>query len=107
MGKVWFTDTDSTRLGMFDFITKQTRYFRFPEKMQSPHALHVDLKDRVWVGGQSSGWLTSFSLQDTTFTLYEISDGDVEVKNLRVDRRGVVWIVDSVGNRIGRIETSD
>jgi streptogramin lyase len=75
--------------------------------MESPHALHVDSNDRIWVGGQSSGWLTSFSLQDTTFTLYEISDDDVEVKNLRVDPTGDVWIVDSAGNRIGRITTTN
>lgn len=105
VGKVWFTD--STRLGMFDFVSRQTRYFRFPEEMESPYALNVDSNDRVWVGGQSSGWLVNFSLQDTTFTLYEISDDDVEVKNLRVDPRGVVWIVDPTGNQIGRIETSN
>ena len=104
-GRVWFTDANLRRLGVFDPADSQTRFFQLPKKM-SPSALYVGLNDRVWIGGRQSRWLVGFNFQDRMFTVYALPDEGTVIENLRVDpRTGVVWIVDSAGSRIGRIET--
>lgn len=101
-GKVWFTNWNSGRLGVYDIATKQvTEYlYRSTERGGPISTLPTG---EVIVGTRSLGYIVVFDPQKATFREFKIPTATGLKDGLTVAPDGTIWFTGSGANKIAQL----
>ena len=114
-GRVWFTESNVSKLGMFDPINRTFNEFNVPGDMWG---IITDLDGHVWmtqyagkgsvnpggtIVGGGTGRLISFDVANKSFTLITIpSNGSFPMRT--VDGEDRLWFTEFLGGKIGEYD---
>ena len=117
-GRVWFTESNVSKLGMFDPANRTFKEFNVPG-VGDMWGIASDLNGHVWVtqyagkgsvnpGGTivagGTGRLVSFNVANGNFTSIPIPDNGSFPMRVTVDGENRIWFTEFLGGRIGEYD---
>jgi virginiamycin B lyase len=93
-GRIWISEWNSGKLGMYDPGTRRWREWRLPGPNPMPYAIFVDDRDVVWLSDFGANALVRFDPRSSTFTSVPLPSADAAVRQL-LGRHGEVWGAES------------
>lgn len=103
-GRIWISEWDAGRLGMYDPRTRRWREWRLPGSNPMPYAVFVDEKDVVWLSDFGSNALVRFQPGSGRFTRFPLPTSDADVRQIH-GRRGEVWGAESGADKLVVVRT--
>ena len=93
-GRVWISEWNAGKLGMYDPRAKRWREWRVPGANPMIYAVYVDDEDKVWVSDFGANALVRFDPVTRKFTRVQLPSPDAAVRQI-LGRRGEVWGAES------------
>jgi virginiamycin B lyase len=104
-GRLWFTEWNVGKLGMYDPARRRWREWRVPGSSPMPYAVYVDAADAVWLSDFGANALVRFDPRTARFRTMRIPTRDAAVRQL-LGRRGEVWGAESSADKLVVVRTS-
>ena len=104
-GRVWISEWDAARVGMYNPATKRWREWRLPGPEPMPYAVYVDSEDIVWLSDFGGNALVRFDPRTARFTQVSIPSLNANVRQLH-GRSGEVWGAESGTDKLVVVRTS-
>ncbi|HZN21892.1 MAG TPA: hypothetical protein VFB57_04975, partial [Gaiellaceae bacterium] len=89
-GRVWVSEWNAGKLGMYDPRTRRWRERRVPGANPLIYAVYVDDRDDVWLSDFGANALWRFDPPEQRFTRIPLPSPDAAVRQI-LGRRGEVW----------------
>jgi virginiamycin B lyase len=105
-GNIWVAVQKSGALARYDVATRRWSWWKLPGSGAKPYAVLVDSADRVWVSDTGQDRVLRFNATTARFVAAFNVQQRSMVKSL-VERDGLVWAAESVGDRLIAIEAVD
>jgi virginiamycin B lyase len=93
-GRVWVSEWNAGKLGMFDPSTRQWREWRLPGDDPHAYAIFVDGQDIVWLSEWSGNSLVRFDPGTERFDVLALPRPHANVRQM-MGRTGEVWLAES------------
>jgi virginiamycin B lyase len=103
-GRLWFTEWNAGRLGLYDPARRRWRDWRLPGAAPMPYAVYVDEHDRVWVSDFGANALLRFDPQRQRFTTVRLPTPGAAVRQL-LGRPGEIWGAESATDKLVVVRT--
>jgi virginiamycin B lyase len=104
-GRIWISEWNAARLGMYDPTRKRWREWRLPGSAPMPYAVFVDGEDMVWLSDFGSNALVRFDPRTARFTRVSLPAANANVRQIH-GRRGEVWGAESGTDKLVVVRTS-
>jgi virginiamycin B lyase len=104
-GRLWISEWNAGRLGMYDPETTRWREWRVPGDNPQPYAVFVDDDDIVWLTDFGSNSIVRFDPDSERFRVIRLSSSPAEVRQL-LGRPGEVWGAESGVDKLVVVRTS-
>lgn len=105
-GNIWVAAHKSGALARYDATAKRWAWWKLPGTGAKPYAVLVDGADRIWVSDTGNDRVLRFIPgAGRFFPVFAVQPRSM-VKSL-AERDGLIWIAESVGDRLIAIEASD
>jgi virginiamycin B lyase len=104
-GRVWFTEWNVGKLGMYDPVTNEWKEWKLPGQNPQPYAVFVDDKDIVWLSDFSSNAIVRFDPSLEKFQSFPLPSPDAKVRQL-LGEAGEVLGAESGSDKIMIIQTN-
>jgi virginiamycin B lyase len=98
-GRIWITEWNSGRLGVYDPASGDWREWRVPGPNPKPYAVYVDEDDGVWLSDFGSNELMRFDPETERFTRIPLPTPSADVRQL-AGRKGEVWGAESGADKL-------
>ncbi len=109
-GIVWFSETNSSKIGNFDPRTKTFREFLIPHgddgKGAESWSLAFDEDGILWFTDHENNAVWSFDEKREHFERYDIPTPGSFPVQLVIDSHGNIWLSEIYGNKIAKIDPS-
>ena len=106
IGRVWFTEWNVGKLGMYDPVTNTWKEWKLPGQNAQPYAVFVDDKDIVWLSDFGSNAIVRFDPSIEKFQSFSLPSPDAKVRQL-LGRAGEVLGAESGTDKIMIIQTNN
>jgi virginiamycin B lyase len=93
-GRVWISEWNAGKVGMFDPATRQWREWRLPGSDPHAYAIFVDAHDIVWLSDWGANALVRFDPQREHFDAFTLPRQHANVREM-MGRPGEVWLSES------------
>ncbi|RQH06545.1 virginiamycin B lyase family protein [Paraburkholderia dinghuensis] len=93
-GRVWVSEWNAGKVGMFDTATHQWREWRLPGQAPHPYAIFVDDRDIVWLSDWGANALVRFDPRADRFDVFALPRPHSNVRQM-MGRLGEVWLSES------------
>lgn len=93
-GRVWVSEWNAGKVGVFDPATHQWREWRLPGDDPHAYAIFVDDHDIVWLSEWSGNALVRFDPRDERFEAFPLPRPHANVREM-MGRPGEVWLAES------------
>jgi virginiamycin B lyase len=93
-GRIWVSEWDAGRLGMYDPAARRWREWRLPGPNPQPYAVYVDERDVVWLSDFGANALVRFDPLREKFRVVRLPSAAASVRQL-LGRPGEVWGAES------------
>lgn len=93
-GRVWVSEWNAGKLGVFDPATRQWREWRLPGDDPHAYAIFVDDHDIVWLSEWSANALLRFDPRTERFEVLALPRPHANVRQM-MGRPGEVWLAES------------
>ena len=103
-GRIWISEWNAGRLGMYDPRTRRWREWRVPGTNPMPYAVYVDQQDIVWLSDFGANALVRFDPVRARFTRVRLPTAGAKVRQLH-GRRGEVWGAESGADKLVVVRT--
>ena len=103
-GRIWISEWNSGKLGMYDPGTRRWREWRLPGANPMPYAVFVDDRDIVWLSDFGANALVRFDPRSSAFTSVRLPSADAAVRQL-LGRHGEVWGAESGTDKLVLVRT--
>jgi virginiamycin B lyase len=103
-GRIWISEWNSARLGMFDPRSRRWREWRLPGPSPMPYAVFVDERDAVWLSDFGANALVRFDPATGRFARVPLPSPGANVRQL-LGRRGQVWGAESGTDKLVVVST--
>jgi virginiamycin B lyase len=90
-GRVWVSEWNAGKVGVFDPATRQWREWRLPGDDPHAYAIFVDGEDIVWLSEWSANALVRFDPRSEKFTVLTLPRPNANVRQM-MGRAGEVWL---------------
>jgi virginiamycin B lyase len=104
-GRVWFTEWNVGKLGMYDPVTNEWKEWKLPGQNPQPYAVFVDDKDIVWLSDFGSNAIVRFDPTLEKFQSFPLPSPDAKVRQL-LGEAGEVLGAESGSDKIMIIQTN-
>ena len=119
-GEVWFTESNASKLGLFDPVNQTFKEFQVPW-IGDMWGIAVDPRGAIWFtqysgkgnvnpGGSiiagGSGRIVRFDVATGNFASIPVPTNSSFPMRLRLDQAGRVWFTEFLGNKIGMYDPS-
>jgi virginiamycin B lyase len=94
MGRVWVSEWNAGKVGVFDPGTHQWREWRLPGNDPHAYAIFVDDRDIVWLSEWSANALVRFDPRAERFDVFPLPRPHANVREM-MGRPGEVWLSES------------
>jgi len=95
-GRIWFSMTGATALGMFDPESGKFNEYTIPFRYSMPYECWADNEDNVWLdlgwGQKEHTGLARFDPKTEKFTFFPYPNPDDHNAKISVDQRGILWM---------------
>lgn len=98
-GRVWVSEWNSGKLGMYDPSRDKWREWRLPGKDPHPYAVYVDDHDMIWLSDFGANTLVRFDPQKEAFETFLLPSSPGNVRQL-LGRKGELWGAESGVNKL-------
>lgn len=105
-GRVWFTEWNAGKLGMYNPVTNGWKEWRVPGQNSQPYAVFVDDKNIVWLSDFGSNALVRFDPSIEKFQIFPLPSPEAKVRQL-LGRAGEVLGAESGTDKIVVIQTGN
>ena len=117
-GRVWFTESNASKLGMFDPVNQTFEEFTVPG-VGDMWGISTDLDGNVWltqyagkgsvnpggaIVGGGTGRLVAFNVANRTFTSIDLPDNGSFPMRVAVDGENRIWFTEFLGGKIGEYD---
>jgi virginiamycin B lyase len=89
-GRIWISEWNAARLGMYDPATRKWREWRLPGANPMPYAIYVDNRDIVWLSDFGANALVRFDPRTGRFQRLRLPSSPANVRQL-LGRPGELW----------------
>jgi virginiamycin B lyase len=103
LGRLWFGEYESGKLGMFDPKTEQITEYDLPFR-GSAYSVHVDQDDHVWVASFERDSLIRFDPESHRMTEFRLPGVGAIVRDIWPDASGRMWFVQWGRNKVTSAE---
>jgi len=103
-GRVWFTESNASRIGLFDPLTGKFTDYATPTKNSGPELIAVDRNGNIWFTERLVDKIGRFDPKTETFTEYDVPTERSNPTGILADPLGRIWFTEFTGNKIGLIE---
>lgn len=108
-GKVWFAETSSGKIGVFDPGAQSFREFGIPFRSiggSNPEVWHMllDRKNNLWFTDSTNNLIWKFSIASEQFEKYRIPTNGSFPIQLAIDAEGKVWFTEIYGNKLAVVD---
>lgn len=103
-GRVWISEWNAGRVGMYDPLSKRWREWRVPGSSPMVYAVYVDERDKVWLSDFGANALVRFDPDTARFTSVALPSADAAVRQIH-GRPGEVWGAESGTDRLVLVST--
>ncbi|WP_250866528.1 lyase [Caballeronia sp. INSB1] len=93
-GRVWISEWNAGKVGMFDPATNQWREWGLPGASPHAYAIFVDDRDIVWLSEWSANALVRFDPHTERFETFALPRAHANVRQM-MGRPGEVWLSES------------
>ena len=93
-GRVWISEWNAGKVGVFDPATRQWREWRLPGNEPHAYAIYVDSRDIVWLSEWSANALVRFDPKSEHFDVFTLPRQHANVRQI-MGRPGEVWLSES------------
>jgi virginiamycin B lyase len=93
-GRVWISEWNAGKVGVFDPATHQWREWRLPGSNPHAYAIFVDDRDIVWLSEWSANALVRFDPRSERFDTFALPRAHANVRQM-MGRPGEVWLSES------------
>lgn len=90
-GRVWVSEWNAGKVGVFDPATRQWREWRLPGDDPHAYAIFVDDQDIVWLSESSANALVRFDPRSEKFSVLTLPRPNANVRQM-MGRAGEVWL---------------
>jgi virginiamycin B lyase len=104
LGRLWVSEWNAGRLGMYDPETSRWREWRLPGDNPQPYAVFVDPDDIVWLTDFGANAIVRFDPRSERFSVIRLSSSPAEVRQL-LGRPGEVWGAESGVDKLVVVRT--
>ncbi len=104
-GRIWVSEWNAGRLGMYDPASKRWREWRLPGANPQPYAVYVDERDFVWLSDFGANALVRFDPRREKFDVVALPSDAASVRQL-LGRPGEVWGAESGVDKLVVVRTS-
>ncbi len=102
-GKIWYTDTPDSRIGLFDPSTEKFENIDLPIK-SVPIFTETDLKNNIWVALADKNILLKYNQDEKKFEEFKVSAAPQSgTTALILDKSGNIWFTEAQAGKIGVI----
>ena len=103
-GRLWVSEWNAGRLGMYDPATSRWREWRLPGDNPQTYAVFVDEDDIVWLTDFGANAIVRFDPRTERFRVIRLSSSPAEVRQL-LGRPGEVWGAESGVDKLVVVRT--
>ena len=103
INRIWVSEWDSGKLGVYDPDTKSWKEWRLPGKNPLPYAVYVDEHDKVWISDFASNSFLRFDPMLEIFEEVKLPSKDAKVRQI-LGNPGEVWGAESGTDKLVRVE---
>jgi virginiamycin B lyase len=100
-GRVWISEWNSGKVGMFDPAANRWREWRLPGSDPHAYAIFVDDQDIVWLSEWTRNALVRFDPRSEQFTVLTLPHEHANVRQM-MGRPGEVWLSESGVDHLAR-----
>lgn len=94
LGRVWVSEWNVGKVGMFDPASHQWREWRLPGQAPHAYAIFVDDRDMVWLSDWGANALVRFNPRAAQFDVLALPRANANVRQM-MGRPGEVWLAES------------
>jgi virginiamycin B lyase len=103
-GRIWISEWNAGRVGMYDPRTKRWREWRVPGSNPMIYAVYVDERDKVWLSDFGANALVRFDPATQRFTRVPLPSAGAAVRQI-LGRTGEVWGAESGTDKLVVVHT--
>jgi virginiamycin B lyase len=103
-GRIWISEWNAGRLGMYDPATRKWREWRLPGANPMPYAIYVDNRDIVWLSDFGANALVRFDPRTAKFQRLRLPSSPANVRQL-LGRPGELWGAESGVDKLVVVRT--
>ena len=103
INRIWVSEWDSGKLGVYDPDTKSWKEWRLPGKNPLPYAVYVDEHDKVWISDFASNSFLRFDPMLEIFEEVKLPSKDAKVRQI-LGNPGEVWGAESGTDKLVRVQ---
>jgi virginiamycin B lyase len=103
-GRIWISEWNAGRLGMYDPRTRKWREWRLPGANAMPYAIYVDDRDIVWLSDFGANALVRFDPRTGRFQRLRLPSSPANVRQL-LGRPGELWGAESGVDKLVVVRT--
>jgi virginiamycin B lyase len=103
-GRVWVSEWNVGKVGMFDPASHQWREWRLPGEAPHAYAIFVDEHDTVWLSDWGANALVRFDPRAAKFDVLTLPRANANVRQM-MGRPGEVWLAESGTDHLLRYRT--
>ena len=93
-GRIWISEWNAGKVGMYDPRSKRWREWRVPGTNPMIYAVYVDERDKVWLSDFGANALVRFDPVTAKFTQVPLPSADAAVRQI-LGRPGEIWGAES------------
>jgi len=100
-GNIWFTESQSGKIGVINPDTGQSREFGPQDSLKEPTALFFDNNGNLWISEHTGLAITKFDTVLETFERVPVLDSDALPFGMASDQFGNIWLAQHTVDKLG------